>query len=224
MNLVQKLSQVSAKIGFVEFDARNSQFGKEGNNYASAAGVIRKLNERLAEVGVLAYPTRVDILEKDLVATRSGSEMERIKLRTTMIWTDGETTIETQSVGAGMDAGDKAIGKALTVAYKYNIAQTLALGWGALDVEQEEASSDKPTPKPRAPKATAPKVEKAEKPVKAPKVDVAALIADINAETFPNVMENILKPAVLRVKADHGPEEFERVKAIYVARKEALAA
>lgn len=136
-SLAQKLLQVGKNLGFLEFDARNSGMGY---GYASAAGVIRKLNVALSEVGV-TVSTRESLVAREPM--ESGAV--RSVVQVTLLFRDAETgdEIATQGLGEGQDKGDKATMKASTAAYKYAIAHALVLGWGAEDPEAD-ATTDEP--------------------------------------------------------------------------------
>lgn len=134
MNLREKLVKVSEAMGFLEFDAKND-FQKYG--YASAAGVIRKLQQAFIKMGVVATVTdeKVQVID----------DMAICQLVLTIRDTESDEIIMAVGCGSGKDKGDKAVMKASTAAYKYAIAHALCLGWGAEDPEQD--SPEKSTSK-----------------------------------------------------------------------------
>lgn len=152
--LAQKLLEVGKRLGFLEFDAKNSGMGY---GYASAAGVIRKLNVALSEVGVTVLTREALVAREPL---ENGSVRSVVQVTLFFRDVDSGEEVATQGLGEGQDKGDKATMKASTAAYKYAIAHALVLGWGAEDPEADE-ETDKP----------APRREPAKRPSKAAKAD-----------------------------------------------------
>lgn len=190
-----KLSILSKEMGFLSFDKKNTG---QGYKYASAAGVIRKLQTLCVEHGV----TRRCIEREFQMVTGEGNKSNLVATTATWEWRDIETGefVHTQSVGMGKDSGDKAMMKSATADNKYDIAHTLCLAWGAEDPEDDSKESR----------------QKA-KTVSA--VDTAELHAAIrNASTLPKLES--LKSAVLKLK---GPS-LDQTKAIFKKRRAELSA
>lgn len=144
--LAKKLSLVSQDIGFIEFDKTNAHFKY---SYASAAGVIQRLNKAMAERGLIAT----------VAAERCEFQGELALVHMTLEFTDTDTgaSLQTQGVGCGKDSGDKGPMKASTAAYKYAIAHAFTLGWGAEDPEADSSTDKKGAAKPAAKKSAAAK-------------------------------------------------------------------
>jgi hypothetical protein len=206
VKLVEKLVAVSKEIGFLEFDKKNSG---QGYKYVSAASVIRKLNLELNKVGVLAYVSNetVDVLPFE---NTKGTKGIHAVVTATLAFTDGQDTIFASGSGSGWDAGDKAVMKASTAAYKYAIAHALTLGWDAVDPEDDgggSAGTDEGGSKP------------AKKSRKAKDEAKGDLLARVEAAPTMAELEK-LKPEVLAIPA--GSDQFQATRDAYRARKAAL--
>jgi hypothetical protein len=137
---MRKVGKLSSEIGFIEFDARNTG---QNYGYASAAGVIRTINKKMAELGLamtcdsemLHFSVQKDPAKDRLVSYAVVKETIRIF--------DVETGefVASSGTGSGVDYGDKAQYKASTGGFKYALAHLLCLGWGAEDPEAD-ASAD----------------------------------------------------------------------------------
>ena len=138
-SILSKLVTISKNIGFMEFDAKNTHF-KYG--YVSAAAMLKRLNQELAEHGVLCYAQNEDCYyDKE-----GGCWLSTVRLCFQCAET-GES-ITSVGVGGGQDKGDKGPMKASTAAVKYAIAHAFTLGWGAEDPEDSRAdASVLPDPK-----------------------------------------------------------------------------
>lgn len=157
MSLVEKLVAVSKEIGFLEFDKKNTG---QGYKYVSAASVIRKLNLELAKHGLLAYVSTEFVSHFQEFVNTKGNKSILACVTCGITFTDGTDSITAYGSGSGSDAGDKAVMKAATAAYKYAIAHALTLGWDAADPEEDNAPASsssagtgKPAKKPKAAKA-----------------------------------------------------------------------
>ncbi len=137
-NIYEKVSEVSRAVGFIEFDGENT-FHKY--KYASASQIIRALQTKCAEAGVLVYSE-----SEKLYWPQPGLVQCTITLRWVNL-SNPTDSFTSRGVGSGTDKGDKAVMKASTAAYKYAISHTLALAWGAEDPEKESPGYKK-TPKP----------------------------------------------------------------------------
>jgi len=142
LGLHAKLLLISEDLGFMSFDKKNTG---QGYGYASAAGVIRKLQASLIKRGV----TRRCINQQASVLAGDNNKGNLITVHSVWEWKNSESdeSLHTSSVGQGKDPNDKGVGKAVTNSNKYDIANTLCLAWGAEDPEGSD-----PDPQPKKPK------------------------------------------------------------------------
>lgn len=140
--LLKKLSKLSSEIGFIEFDGKN-----EGQRYryASAAGVLRKINKLMGEMGLTASSqsvvTHFEVETYDDGGKRKVRHHAVVTTELRVFDVDTGEFIMARGVGSGLDSGDKAAMKASTAAEKYAWRGMLTLGWGAEDPEAD-ASTD----------------------------------------------------------------------------------
>lgn len=127
--LAKKLARVASEVGHdVRPDARN-----ESHKYAyvSAAAVKRAVSPVLARHGI-ATTLETEIISRDEFTTATGTVFDRVVVRARLTFIDGATgaMLTTEGLGAGSDAGEKAVMKALTSAEKYAYVGALGLALG----------------------------------------------------------------------------------------------
>ena len=133
--LQQKMVAISKELGFIEFDAKN---GGQGYGYASAAGIIRKLNKALADAGIVCT-SESELLHFSVETDSKSRLVQHVVVKETLTFRLGTESIVCSGVGSACDTGDKAGMKASTAAYKYAFAHAFTLGWGAEDPEADES-------------------------------------------------------------------------------------
>jgi len=143
------LSEVMRSVGYVQKD-RRAEFG-DRYKYASEAAFIGAVREAMVKSDLVLRPMKLDARTEEHAPTRQGARQYRCDLVATyeLSHTSGETLI-VQSLGCGIDVGDKAAYKAMTGAYKYAIRQLLMLETGddpdhQHSSQQESAALNKPT-------------------------------------------------------------------------------
>ena len=141
MGLAEKMCRVAAECSYVQKDAANA-FHKY--RYASAASILAHVNgalvrHRVAVVGV----------SPSIVAER-GEGKERVvtaRVELTLADADGDERATIAGLGSGMDAGDKAVMKAMTAATKYAWMVALSISTGD-DPEADEDTDERTSPQP----------------------------------------------------------------------------
>jgi hypothetical protein len=140
--LLKKLSQLSTDIGFIEFDGENTG---QKYKYASAAGVLRKINKRMGELGLTASSqSTVTHFEVEKFEENGKNKVRHhcvVHTELRVFDVDTGEFVMARGCGSGLDSGDKAVMKAETAAEKYAWRGMLTLGWGAEDPEAD-ASTD----------------------------------------------------------------------------------
>lgn len=135
LRLAAKLALIAQECGYVQKDATNKFHGYK---YASAAAVFGKINDALAKHRVCST-VHVDLLSTAVLANGRDTVYT---VRVTLTVHDGETgeRFVTDAIGSGMDAGDKGVMKAQTVALKY--AWMLALNISTGDDPEGDDAAD----------------------------------------------------------------------------------
>lgn len=130
-------------IGVVSKDKVNKQ---QGFKYRSVDDVYSVLNPALAKNKVFILPEILDE-SREVKTTRNGAQMVCVilKMKYTIYAEDG-SFIKTILKGEAMDTGDKAINKAMAIAYKYLCFQLFCIPVEDMtdpDGESHELKDDK---------------------------------------------------------------------------------
>jgi len=119
---------------------------QQGYNFRGIDDVYNASHEIMAKHGVFMSATIQDVSYMER-PSKSGGLLMYCRIRATYRFTaDDGSFIETQVVGEGMDSGDKAANKAMSVGQKYAILQTLLVPTD----EPKDPEVDSPEPAPRA--------------------------------------------------------------------------
>ena len=164
LGIYKAVAGVIADIGAVGKDKVNTQ---QGFKYRSVDDVYSVLNPALAKNKVFILP---EVLEqtREMRTYKSGTQMTwvTLKIKYTLFAEDG-SFIETVFLGEAMDTGDKAINKAMAIAYKYLCFQVFCIPVEDMedpDAERPELAGTMPkADKPKERKASPQKAEAAKK-------------------------------------------------------------
>lgn len=186
------LLAIGKEMGFFEFDGNNAAMKY---SYASASGVMRKLNKLLTDYGVTLTP-RSDLAHFQVTEDGKHHAVVHITLEFRM----GQLVEYASAHGSGIDKGDKAVMKAETAATKYAIAHKFCMSWGAVDPDGDEKADTDAKAKGSKP---APRAE----PEKRPVAEVVKAIAEA---TTPAQMKTA-REMVLALKGDKGYDDLVKM-------------
>lgn len=118
--------------------AKDCQNKEQGFKYRSIDAVYKTVQPLLAKYKVFPVSTIIED-HRDKRTTSKGSELlyTRIKMRYTFYADDG-SHVSTEVIGEGMDSGDKASNKAMSVAYKYALFQLLCIPIATVDPDEHD--------------------------------------------------------------------------------------
>lgn len=138
VKLAAKLCKVMRACAVIPKDKQNPQ---QHYQYASSDAVLEKVNPALCDAG-LATVCSMEILDRQLRTTSSGSVWELCTVRARITIIDSETgaSIQSEGIGQGYDGADKCISKAQTQAKKY--AWLLALNISTGEDPEADGRSD----------------------------------------------------------------------------------
>lgn len=145
------MGQAMREIGAIGKDSKNQQ---QGFMYRGIDAVYNALNPVMAKLGLFICPEVLEQTREERV-NRNGTTLlySILKIKYTMFAPDG-SNVSCVVVGEGMDSGDKASNKAMSVAMKYAAFQLFMIPTEELidpDAEVHEvAPKAKPAPKPAA--------------------------------------------------------------------------
>lgn len=148
-SIAAKLSTIAQQCAYVQKDKQN-EFHRY--RYASAAAVLAKVNDALAEqkIGVTVLPRIESVVE---VKNAKGNTERLVTVLVTLRLHDGDSgeVLETSGLGSGQDNGDKAVMKAQTAAIKYAWLLALNISTGDDPEEDERVDRDSGTAPQQAP-------------------------------------------------------------------------
>lgn len=117
----------SKVMGDVQGIGKNDRNDQQRFNFRGIDAVMNAVGPALREHGVAVIPTAQELIN-DTYSTKSGTMMRNATVRIgwTIIGPAGDT-IEGASYGEAADAGDKAVSKAHSVAYRTFLLQALCI-------------------------------------------------------------------------------------------------
>ena len=153
------MGQAMREIGAIGKDSKNAQ---QGFMYRGIDAVYNALNPVMAKLGLFICPEVLEQTREERQGRNGGTLLYSIlKIRYTMYAPDG-SSVSCVVVGEGMDSGDKASNKAMSVAMKYAAFQLFMIPTEELidpDAEVHEVAprkvAAKPAAKPDAPATVA---------------------------------------------------------------------
>ena len=135
-SLVDKLTAVKSAVGVVVKDAEN-QDGRKFK-YRSIDGIVNAVSKALIDQGIVIHSTSAELIASEQVTYGAkGTLGFRTTLAVEYEWTDGESSLTSQVVAESIDSGDKGTAKAMSVAYRIAILQTLTLPTGERDPDAD---------------------------------------------------------------------------------------
>jgi len=134
VTVVQALSAVMADVGAVgKGDTNRSQ----GWSFRGVDSVVNAVSPALRKHGVVVVPF-VEDHEVATVQTSGGKPMQSVRVKVTYtFYGPGGDTVVARSVGEAFDSGDKATAKAMSVALRTCLLQSLMLPTDDPDPDHE---------------------------------------------------------------------------------------
>lgn len=118
------INAVMNDMGAIGKDKRNTQ---QGFNYRGVDDVMNALNPLMVKHHLFCVPEVLEQTREARTTAKGGALVYSIlKMRYTLIAEDG-SSIAAVVIGEGMDSGDKASNKAMSVAYKYAMFQIFSI-------------------------------------------------------------------------------------------------
>lgn len=123
--IAQALAEVMKAVGAIAKKDKNTS---QGFNFRGIDSVVNAVSPALQKFGVLVMPTVLDYEYSTVEVGRNRTAMGHVKVKVTytFIGTAGDT-ISATVVAEAMDAGDKATTKAMSVAFRTALLQSLCL-------------------------------------------------------------------------------------------------
>ena len=143
--IYEAISAVMAEIGAVGKNSKNTQ---QGFAYRGIDDVMNAINPAMIAHKVFVTPTIIDQKREERRTSKGGLLIYSIcTIRFRFYTTDG-SYIEATTIGEGMDSGDKATNKAMSIAFKYACFQTFCIPTEEMAEPDAESHEDvnEPTP------------------------------------------------------------------------------
>lgn len=149
-NIYQAITDIMSEGYAITKDKRNAQ---QGFQYRGIDDVLNTFQPLLAKHHVFVVPEVLDQQRQERTTGKGGSLLySLLRMRYTFYAEDG-SSVSAVVVGEGMDSGDKASNKAMSVAMKYAMFQVFCIP------TEEMQDPDAETPEPSKPKAEQPTPE-----------------------------------------------------------------
>jgi hypothetical protein len=125
LTIAQALTEVMKEVGAVAKKDRNAS---QGFNFRGIDAVVNAVSPALQKHGVIVVPSVEDYEYASVEIGKNRTVMGHVKVKVsyTFIGASGDS-IKATVVGEAMDSGDKATAKAMSVAFRTALLQTLSL-------------------------------------------------------------------------------------------------
>ena len=145
--IYKAINDVMLEAATVSKNKRNTQPNGGGYLYRGIDDVMNVFNPLLAKHGVFVVPEVLNGQREERVSSKGNNLIYSIlNVRFRFYATDG-TYVDAVVQGEGMDSGDKASNKAMSVAFKYALFQTFCIP------TEDMSDPDAETHEPSRPKA-----------------------------------------------------------------------
>lgn len=124
MNIYESISAVMAEVGAVGKNSKNNQ---QNFMYRGVDAVMNALSPALTKCKVFVVPEVLEQTREERTTAKGALLIYSIcKIKFTFYAEDG-TSISAIVIGEGMDSGDKATNKAMSIAFKYACFQVFCI-------------------------------------------------------------------------------------------------
>lgn len=124
MNIFESINAVMKEIGAIGKTSKNAT---QGFMFRGIDAVMNAINPALVKYKVFIVPTILEQTREERTTSKGGLLIYSIcKVKYTFYAEDG-TSVESVVIGEGMDSGDKATNKAMSIAFKYACFQVFCI-------------------------------------------------------------------------------------------------
>ena len=127
-NVYEAINKVMREVGYVQ----KQESDQLRYSYASESAFIKAIRPHMVEAGLVIYPIAMTEIPTEPFTSKAGTVINVSMINVTYRFhhAPSETNFDVNVVGKGMDTGDKDSNKAMTVAFKYALRQTLMIETG----------------------------------------------------------------------------------------------
>lgn len=123
-DIYTSMACIMADIDAVGKNQKNQQ---QGFKFRGIDDIYNAVHPILAKHGVFTVPTVLSERSEERTTTRGGNLIYRILMMKYTFFASDGSSIDSVVIGEGMDSGDKAANKAMSVAHKYALLQALCI-------------------------------------------------------------------------------------------------
>lgn len=124
MNIFESINKVMEDVGAIGKNSKNPQ---QGFMYRGVDAVMNALNPAMIKNGIFVVPTVLEQTREERTTSKGGLLIYSIcKIKYTFYAKDG-SSVDAIVIGEGMDSGDKATNKAMSVGFKYACFQVFCI-------------------------------------------------------------------------------------------------
>lgn len=212
MNIYEAIAAVMGEIGAVGKTSKNAQ---QGFMFRGIDAVMNAINPALTKYKVFIVPEVIDQTREERTG-RNGTTLiySVCKIKYTFYAEDG-SNVSAVVIGEGMDAGDKATNKAMSIAFKYACFQVFCIP--TEEMKDPDAESHEVKPKDSADAGQDP--FEAVKKQKIDETKVAALVAACKERGIET--EKIMRLYKVSSLADLSEAQFANINANWEKIKKA---
>lgn len=175
MNIYETISAVMSEIGAVGKTSKNAT---QGFMFRGIDAVMNAINPALVKYKLFIVPEILEQSREERQTTKGGTLIYSIcKVKYTFYAEDG-SNISAVVIGEGMDSGDKATNKAMSIAFKYACFQVFCIP------TEEMADPDKESHEVIPSKITAKEAEALANVLKEKNVNIDKTLAMYKVNTF----------------------------------------
>lgn len=148
MNIFESINAVMKEIGAIGKNSKNAQ---QGFMFRGIDDVMNALNPALIKNKVFVVPQVLEQTREERQTSKGGTLIYSIcKIKYSFYAEDG-SSVDAVVIGEGMDSGDKATNKAMSIAFKYACFQVFCIPTEEMkaadpDLESHEVSAKKVVP------------------------------------------------------------------------------
>ena len=123
-NIYQAMAAMMADVDAIGKKQRNAQ---QGFNFRGIDDVYNAVHPLLAKNGIFCTPEVLTERTEDRTTAKGSHLIYRVLTIRYTFWAADGSSVSATVIGEGMDSGDKAANKAMAVAHKYALLQTLCI-------------------------------------------------------------------------------------------------
>lgn len=144
MNIFTAMTAAMQDIGAIAKADKNVM---QGFMYRSIDAVYNSMHEILAKHNIFTVPDVLEERTEERQSKSGGTLIYRILKMKYTFYTDDGSNVSCTVIGEGMDSGDKAANKAMSISHKYALFQTFLIP--TEDEKDPDAQSHEVKPKPK---------------------------------------------------------------------------